>query len=176
MSSGRDIHGLSTTRRPPTRAGCSERTGDSLLGIGYPGKQPLPGFTNMYIQGSDAGSFGTNIAAGPRLSTTTLIIAMTLPGCMETISPAGARNSFATRRTTSRQATWAGRTDTFVFRRLHRELFTARAQLEYVPTATAWRISNWTRPKSRWWLSHGSVRSAAMAQCVLCAGRLESTA
>jgi hypothetical protein len=40
--------------------------GDSLLGIGYPGKQPLPGFTNMYIQGSDAGSFGTNIAAGTK--------------------------------------------------------------------------------------------------------------
>ena len=41
-------------------------TGDSILGIGYPGKQPLPGFTNMYIQGSDAGSFGTNIAAGTK--------------------------------------------------------------------------------------------------------------
>lgn len=40
--------------------------GDKLLGIGYPGNQPLPGFTNMYIQGSDAGSFGTDISAGTK--------------------------------------------------------------------------------------------------------------
>jgi hypothetical protein len=40
--------------------------GDTLLGIGYPGTQPLPGFTNMFIQGSNTGSFGTNIAAGTK--------------------------------------------------------------------------------------------------------------
>lgn len=40
--------------------------GDNLLGIGYPGIQPLAGFTNMYIQGSDAGSFGTDISAGTK--------------------------------------------------------------------------------------------------------------
>ena len=38
--------------------------GDDLMNIGYPGTQPLPGFTWMYIQGSTAGSFGTSISAG----------------------------------------------------------------------------------------------------------------
>jgi hypothetical protein len=40
--------------------------GDTLLGIGFPGAQPLPGFTNMFIQGSNTGSFGTNIAAATK--------------------------------------------------------------------------------------------------------------
>jgi hypothetical protein len=38
--------------------------GDQLLGIGYPGKQPQPGFTQLSIGGSDNSSLGTNIAAG----------------------------------------------------------------------------------------------------------------
>lgn len=40
--------------------------GDTLLGIGYPGTQPLPGFTYMLIGDSDLGSFGTDISAGTK--------------------------------------------------------------------------------------------------------------
>jgi hypothetical protein len=40
--------------------------GDTLMGIGYPGTQPLPGFTFMQLYASDTGSFGTNISAGTK--------------------------------------------------------------------------------------------------------------
>lgn len=40
--------------------------GDTLLGIGYPGTQPLPGFTFMQLYGSDTGSFGTDISSGTK--------------------------------------------------------------------------------------------------------------
>lgn len=49
-------------------SGAFGTNGDKLLDIGYPAaQQPLPGFTYMYIQDSDAGSFGTPISAGTKV-------------------------------------------------------------------------------------------------------------
>ena len=45
-------------------SGAFGTTGDTQMGIGYPGKQPLPGFTYMLLYGSDTGSFGTPGGAG----------------------------------------------------------------------------------------------------------------
>ena len=47
-------------------SGAFGTNGDTLMSIGYPGKQPLPGFSYMLIYGSDAGSFGTQNIAGTK--------------------------------------------------------------------------------------------------------------
>lgn len=47
-------------------SGAFGTNGDTLMSIGYPGKQPLPGFSYMQLYGSDAGSFGTPNNAGTK--------------------------------------------------------------------------------------------------------------